>query len=107
MKLRNLMLAAVGLAMTLGAADAASANVWQRNHPGRVEVNHRLGNINHSIFEARRHGDISYREARVLRRRDRDIRIQERVFARHNGGHLTRSEWARLNREENNVRHHI
>jgi len=41
MKLRNLIIAAAGLAMAAGGAGAASAatTVWQHDHPRRVEVN--------------------------------------------------------------------
>jgi hypothetical protein len=33
--------------------------------------------------------------------------VQERRFARDDGGHITRHEQVRLNREENGLRHHI
>jgi hypothetical protein len=108
MKLRNLLIAAVGLTMAAGAAGAASAGTpWQNHHPRRVEVNHRLANLNHSIREERREGQIGRFEARRLHARVHMIRHQERVYARHDGSHLTRGEQARLNHEETGVRHHI
>jgi hypothetical protein len=108
MQLRNLLIAAVGLAVTAGAAGAASAGTpWQNHHPRRVEVNHRLGNLNGSIREERHEGDINGWQAHRLHARVHMIRRQERFFARHDGGHITRHEQARLNREENGVRHHI
>jgi hypothetical protein len=108
MKLRNLLIAAVGLTMAAGAAGAASAGTpWQNHHPRRVEVNHRLANLNHSIREERREGDIGRFEARRMHAHVHMIRLQERRFARHDGSHLTRAEQARLNHEETGVRHHI
>jgi hypothetical protein len=108
MQFRNLLIAAAGLAVTVGAADAASAGTpWQNHHPRRVEVNHRLGNLNHSIRVARHDGDINAWQAHRLHARVHLIRRQERFDARHNGSHLTRAEQARLNHEETGVRHHI
>ena len=108
MKLRNLLIAAAGLTMAVGAAGAASAETpWQYHHPRRVEVNHRLSNLNHSIREERRDGEISGWQAHRLHARVHMIRSQERYFARRDGGHLTRFEQHRLNREENGVRHHV
>ena len=108
MKLRNLLIAAAGLTMAAGAAGAASADTpWQAHHPRREEVNHRLGNLNHSIREERHEGQLNAWQAHRLHARVHMIRHQERVFARHDGGHLTRHEQARLNHEETGVRHHI
>jgi hypothetical protein len=108
MNIRNLLIAAAGLTMAVGAAGAASAETpWQFHHPRRVEVNHRLVGLNQTIRVERRYGEISGNEARFLRFRDHSIRMQERRMASWNGGHLTRWEQARLNHEENGVRHHL
>ena len=108
MKLRNLLIAAVGLTMAAGAAGAASAGTpWQNHHPRRVEVNHRLANLNHSIRVERRDGHLTAWQARRMHAHVHMIRLQERRFARHDGSHLTRGEQARLNHEETGVRHHI
>lgn len=108
MQLRNLLIAVAGLAVTAGAAGTASAGTpWQNHHPRRVEVNHRLGNLNRSIRYQRHEGDTSGWQAHRLHARVHMIRRQERFFARHDGGHITRHEQARLNHEENGVRHHI
>jgi hypothetical protein len=108
MQLRNLLIAAVSLAVTAGAAGAASAGTpWQNHHPRRVEVNHRLHNLNHSIRTDRHDGDLNRWQAHRLHARVHMLRRQERFFARHDGGHLTRHEQARLNHEETGVRHHI
>jgi Flp pilus assembly protein TadB len=108
MKLRNLLIAAIGLAVTAGAAGAASAATpWQTHHPRRVEVNHRLATLNHSLRVERREGDLTALQERRLHERTHMIRVQERNFARHDGGHITRHEQRRLNHEETGVRHHI
>ena len=108
MKLRNLLIAAVGLTMAAGAAGAASAGTpWQNHHSRRVEVNHRLANLNHSIRDERHEGGLSAWQAHRLHARVHTIRRQERFYARHDGSHLTRGEQARLNHEETGVRHHV
>lgn len=108
MQLRNLLIAAVGLAVTAGAAGAASADTpWQAHHPRREEVNQRLHNLNHSIREERHEGDINAWQARRMHFRVHQIRHQERFFARHDGGHISRWEQARLNHEETRLHHHI
>jgi hypothetical protein len=108
MKLRNLLIAAMGLAVMGGAAGAASAATpWQTHHPRRVEVNHRIAHLNRSIRVERREGELSALQARRLHAHVHAIRLQERRFARHDGSHLTRHEQARLNHEETGVRHHV
>jgi hypothetical protein len=107
-KLKTL-LAAAGLVVALaGAAGTASAATpWQNHHPRRVEVNHRLANQFHRINYERRTGQIGPVKAYRLHLADRRIRIQERWFARHDHGHLTRAEQARLNHREDRVSHRI
>ena len=108
MKLRTLLIAAAGLTMAVGAAGAASAETpWQAHHPRRVEVNHRLSNINHQIRHERREGDLTAAQARRMHERDFAIRMQERRFARHDGSHITRREQVRLNHEETRLHRHV
>jgi hypothetical protein len=108
MQLRNLLIAAVGLAITAGAAGAASADTpWQARHPRREEVNQRLHNLNAGIRDERHEGGLTGWQARRMHFRVHQIRQQERFYARHDDGHITRWEQSRLNREENGVRHHI
>jgi hypothetical protein len=108
MQLCKLLIAAAGLTIACGVAGAAAADTpWQAHHPRREEVNQRLSNLNHSIRVERRQGELSGWQARRLQERDHMIRMQERRFARHDGGHISRYEQARLNHEENGVRRHI
>jgi hypothetical protein len=104
----KLALAALGLAAALAGTTAASADTpWQAHHPRREEVNHRLMMQNHRITQERREGEISRGRARDLRAEDQGLRGQERYFASHHHGHLTRFEQRRLNRDENGVSRQI
>jgi hypothetical protein len=108
MNTRKLMIALVGLAMTAGAASAASAQAsFDQTHPRRAEVNGRLENQDRRINRQEREGEITPAKAYRLRRADRRIRREERSFARHDNGHITRGEQHRLNRQENRVSHRI
>jgi hypothetical protein len=108
MKLRTLLIAAIGAAVTAGAAGAASAATpWQVQHPRRVEVNLRLDHMNHVIRHDRQGGNLTALQARRLEERDHMIRVQERHFARHDGGHITMHQQHVLNHRENVVRHRL
>jgi hypothetical protein len=108
MNFRNLLIAAMGAAVLAGAAGAASADTpWQQHHPRREEVNHRLTHLNRSIREERREGDLSAAQAARMHAQVHQIRLRERRDARHDSGHITRREQARLNHAESRVRHHI
>ena len=104
----KLALAAFGLATAIAGTTAASADTnWQAHHPWREHVNHRLMRQHHRIAMERRAGEISGAQARDLRAEGRGIRGQERFFASHHHGHLTRAEHRRLNHEENGVSRQI
>jgi len=105
---KNALLVVMSLVLAGSAAASAFADTpWQANHPRRVEVNHRLANQDRRIHQERREGELSARQAHRLHAEDRSIRRQERRFARHDGGHITRAEQHRLNREENKVSRQI
>ena len=89
------------------AAPAMADTAWQANHPRREEVNSRLANQNARIHQEVRSGEISHNQAARLHRTDRRIRTQERRMAARHGGHLTKHEQHRLNREENHVSRRI
>ncbi len=108
MNTRKIIIVAMGLVMAAGAASTASAETsWQRDHPRRVEVNHRLANQNARIHQERREGEMSAAKAHRLHLADRRIRAQERRDAARHDTHLTKAEDHRLNREENRVSQHI
>jgi hypothetical protein len=108
MNTRNILIAAMSLAMAGGAASLASAQTsWEQTHPRRDEVNDRLAHQNHRIAAERREGELSARQAHRLHAADRRIRMHERRFAAHHNGHISRVEQARLNRQENRASRHI
>jgi hypothetical protein len=104
---KGLLMAAFGALVSLTGVASASANVWQDNHPRRVEVNHRLAHQHYRINRDLREGKISFREAANLHREDRMMRREERFDARFNGGHITKPEQRALNQQENGVSRQI
>ena len=105
---KNIILATMGLVMAATAVTGASAETrFDRTHPARAEVNGRLANENHRIVVARRAGEIRKVKAMRLHAKAHLIRVQERRMAARHGGHITRIEKARLNREENRLSRHI
>jgi hypothetical protein len=107
-KLKTLI-AAASLVFAIGgaASSASAATPWQIHHPGRVEINTRLERQNLRIQEERRMHVLTAYQAHRLHMADRRVRFEERQFARHDGGHLTRVERIRLNRQENAISHRI
>jgi hypothetical protein len=105
---KNALLVAIGLVMACTAVTGASAETrFDQTHPRREEVNDRLHNQDLRIHQERRDGELSARQAARLHRADYRVRLQERRFARHHGGHISRAEQFRLNREENRISRHI
>jgi hypothetical protein len=102
--------AAIALAGVFAAGLSASAMAetpWQQNHPRRAEVNDRLGNQDRRIDRGVADGRIGPYEAARLHRDDREIRSEERLMARQDGGHITRLDQRALNQQENRVSHQI
>jgi hypothetical protein len=86
-----------------GATLSFAETQWEKDHPGRDEVNDRLENQSSRIENGREDGTLTGNEAQKLHREDRAIRRQERRYARHHGGHISKAEQAKLNREEDRV----
>jgi hypothetical protein len=93
---------ACGFAVAI-ATNAVAENRWQQHHPWRVQVNHRLGNLNRRIHQERREGELTRGQAMAEHREVHQIREEERGMARLNGTHLTRAEHRSLNQQENTV----
>ena len=88
-------------------ATAAAATTWQKNHPRRTEVNHRLANQDRRIHEEVKEGDLTRAQAASLHKDDHQIRQEERAMASQNGGHITKLEQRTLNQQENAVSRQI
>jgi hypothetical protein len=97
-----LIVAASALAAGMSMAPSASAETnWQKDHPRRAEVNHRLANQNKRIDRKVADGQMSKGQAAQLHKDDRQIGQEERDMASQDGGHITRSEDRTLNQQEN------
>ena len=99
---RNALLAAAGLAV-IAPAPALAGN-WGAHHPRREQVNDRLRNLDRSIRQERREGDLTKMQARSLRKDDRTIRDEERDMAKLDNGHITKADQRILNQQENELR---
>jgi hypothetical protein len=100
---RSWTVAAVTLALAGLAGTASAATQWQKDHPRRTQVNHRLARQNARIHQDVKDGSLSKSQAASLHKDDRQIRQEERDMASQNGGHITKAEQSVLNKQENGV----
>ena len=91
-----LLLAACGAVL---CQPAFASTPWQKHHPRRVEVNHRLAHQSRHITEERKEGELSGAQAQALHQQDKAIHSEERADASLNNGHLTPSEQKDLNKQ--------
>ena len=105
---RRLVAFALAGTFTVGIVGSAAADTpWQRNHPRRDQVNHRLARQNYRIHQEVKEGDPTRRQAYGLHQQDHQIRQEERLMASQDGGHITKLEQATLNQQENRVSQEI
>ena len=97
--------AIVSLAALTGTASAETT--WQKNHPRRTQVNHRLGNQNRRIHNDVKDGTLSKGQTAQLHHEDHQVRQEERDMASQDGGHITRQEQRTLNQQENGISNQI
>jgi hypothetical protein len=102
-------LAASVLALALVGSGAAHSDetAWQKEHPRRTEVNHRLENQNKRIQTEVKDSKLSKSQAAGLHQEDHQIRTEERDMASQNGSHITKQEQGALNQQENGVSQQI
>ncbi len=93
--------AAVMLAGVVGTASAETT--WQKNHPRRTQVNHRLHHQNRRIHNDVKDGTLSKGRAANLHKDDHQVRQEERDMASQNGGHITKPEQKVLNSQEKGI----
>ncbi len=93
------------VALFAGATSStfAADTQWEKNHPRREQVDHRLENQKDRIANEVKEGEMSKGKAARLTAKDRKIRHEERMMASQNGGHITKSEQKVLNEQENTV----
>jgi hypothetical protein len=100
---RHLGYAAVLVSMAALAGTASAETTWQKNHPRRTQVNHRLANQDKRIHQDVKHGTLSKSQAADLHHEDHQVRREERAMASQNGGHITKPEQKVLNGQENKI----
>ena len=99
---------AAALVMFAGMVGTASAETtWQKNHPRRTQVNHRLANQNRRIHNDVKNGTLSKGQAAALHKDDHQVRQEERDMASQNGSHITKGEDRVLNKQENAISNQI
>jgi len=91
----------VSLAALAGSASAETA--WQKDHPRRTQVNHRLNNQNKRIHQDVKDGTLNKSQASALHHEDHQVRQEERAMASQDGGHITKGEQKVLNGQENKI----
>jgi hypothetical protein len=95
---------AAALVMLAGVVGTASAETtWQKNHPRRTQVNHRLHNQNRRIHNDVKNGTMTRGQAAAAHKEDHQVRQEERDMASQNGGHITKPEQRVLNKQENGI----
>jgi hypothetical protein len=99
---RSVTLAAA-LALTAVVGTASAETTWQKNHPRRVQVNHRLNNQDQRIHNDVKNGTLTKSQAASLHKEDHQVRQEERDMASQNGGHITKPEQNVLNQQENGI----
>ncbi len=105
---RNTVTFAAALISIAALAGSASAeDTWQKNHPRRTQVNHRLANQNKRINADVKDGTMSKSQAAAVHHEDHQVRQEERDMASQNGGHITKSEQNVLNQQENGISNQI
>ena len=100
---RLAMFALAAVFVSSSVTGALAATQWERHHPRREQVNHRLENQDLRIDRERREGEITPAQARRLHAEDRAIRHEERAMSRFDHGHITPAEQKALNQQENAV----
>lgn len=107
-KFRKTLIFAAATAMLAGVIGTASAETtWQKNHPRRAQVNHRLANQNRRLHNDVKDGTLTRGQAAKLHRDDRQVRQEERDMAHQNGGHITKPEQRVLNQQEKGISREI
>jgi hypothetical protein len=88
---------------SMSAGSFAAEGQFDKTHPRRAEVNHRLNNQDKRIDNEVKEGEMTKAKADRLHKEDRHIRKEERAMASQHDGHITRQEQKKLNRQENAV----
>jgi hypothetical protein len=102
-----LLLATATIGLGALTSNAFAETHWQKDHPRRTEVNHRLANQNRRIHNDVKDGTLSRSQAANLHHEDHQVRQEERDMASQDHGHITRTDQKALNQQENGISHQI
>jgi hypothetical protein len=100
---KRLSFAAVLVSLAALSGTASAETAWQKSHPRRTQVNHRLANQDRRIHHDVKDGTLSKGQAASLHQEDHQVRQEERDMASQNGGHITKPEQRVLNSQENSI----
>jgi hypothetical protein len=100
---KSLTFAAAIVSLAALAGTASAETTWQKQHPRRTQVNHRLANQNRRIHNDVKDGTMSKAQAAQVHHEDHQVRQEERDMASQNGSHITKSEQHVLNQQENGI----
>jgi hypothetical protein len=104
---KHLSFAAVLVSLAGLVGTASAETTWQKNHPRRTQVNHRLANQDRRIHQDVKNGTLNKAQAANLHHEDHQVRQEERDMAGQNGGHISKTEQRALNGQENNLSNQI
>jgi hypothetical protein len=104
---KSMILGGVTATLLFTATASFAETRWERHHPRRDQVNDRLENQSRRIRDGREDGLLTRGQTRQLRAEDRNLREQERLYSRLDGGHISKAEQGVLNQEENRVSRQI
>ena len=93
----------MSLSLASVASSALAETKWEKNHPRRDQVNDRLARQNARIRNEVKEGELTKAQAANLHKQARQIRLEEKLMASQNGGHITKLEQKTLNQQENAV----
>jgi uncharacterized protein HemX len=100
---RSVTLAAAVAVLIAVGGTASAETTWQKNHPRRTQVNHRLNNQDKRIHNEVKNGTLTKGQAASLHKEDHQVRQEERDMASQNSGHITKPEQKVLNQQENGI----
>ena len=99
----TILFAAALLLGSMTVSSFADEGQFDKTHPRRAEVNHRLNNQDKRIDSEVKEGEMTKAKAAKLHKEDHHIRKEERAMASEHGGHITKQEQKKLNRQEDTV----
>jgi hypothetical protein len=100
---KHLGFAAVLVSLAAFTGTASAETTWQKNHPRRTQVNHRLANQDRRIHQDVKNGTLTRGQAAKLHHEDHQVRQEERDMASQDGGHITKTDQRALNQQENGI----